>query len=65
MRAFAFSDLDLRVLRPLLWFGLLDVRERPSEEPVMPYRDFRKTPLFDRFVRLPQSLIDATSRWPG
>ena len=62
---FAFGDLDFRVLRPLAWFGLLEVRERPSEMPIVPYCDFRKTALFDQFVTFPPALLTATRRRLG
>lgn len=47
---FASFALELRVLRTLLWFGLLERDEalgiRPRSEAVQ----FRKTPLYDRFI---------------
>jgi hypothetical protein len=44
--------MEARVLRPLLWFGLLEYRQdtvhgQPSESGHM----YRKTVLFDRFLR--------------
>jgi hypothetical protein len=53
------SDWDLgsfamesRILRPLLWFGLLECRtERPGASRLNERRFYRKTPLFDRFLK--------------
>ena len=46
------SAMEARILRPLLWFGLMESRTqaRSATELVDP-RLYRKAPLFDRFVR--------------
>jgi hypothetical protein len=38
------------ILRPLRWFGLADERKVPTEIAWMSRREFRKTPLYDRFL---------------
>ncbi len=38
------------ILRPLGWFGLLDTRAMPTEIEWKPRHEFRKTPLYDRFL---------------
>ncbi len=38
------------ILRPLLWFGLLDTREVPTEIEWRRRYEYRKTPLYDRFL---------------
>lgn len=44
--------MDARILKPLLWFGLLEVRsEKPAASRVKDRCLYRKTPLFDRFVK--------------
>jgi hypothetical protein len=46
------SAMEARILRPLVWFGLLESRTEPrSPTEVVDRRLYRKTPLFDRFVR--------------
>jgi hypothetical protein len=49
---FGSSAMETRILRPLVWFGLLEsrTRGRSATELVDP-RLYRKTPLFDRFVK--------------
>ena len=48
---FGSSAMEARVLRPLLWFGLLESRTEGRSPTDMVYRRlYRKTPLFDRFV---------------
>lgn len=46
----AASIFELRVLRFLFWFGLLERRLDPASQPgdVLAERQYRKTPLFDR-----------------
>ncbi len=44
------SLMEARILRPLMWFGLLEHRSEPGAGPVERHL-FRKTPLFDRFVK--------------
>jgi len=46
------SAMEARILRPLLWFGLLESRTEPrSPTEVVDSRLYRKAPLFDRFVK--------------
>jgi hypothetical protein len=48
---FGSFAMESRILKPLLWFGLLEARtERSAESRVSDRRLYRKTPLFDRFV---------------
>jgi hypothetical protein len=43
--------MEARILRPLLWFGLLDHRAEKVPDTRFAERHlYRKTPLFDRFV---------------
>src|SRR5262245_12256601 len=46
------NTMEARILRPLVWFGLLESRTRArlATEFVDP-RLYRKAPLFDRFVK--------------
>jgi len=49
---FGSSAMQARILRPLVWFGLLESRTEPrSSTEVVDRRLYRKTPLLDRFVR--------------
>ena len=49
---FGSSAMEARILRPLVWFGLLESRtEGRSATEVVDRRSYRKTPLFDRFVK--------------
>jgi hypothetical protein len=49
---FGSSAMEARILRPLLWFGLLESRsERRSATELVERRLYRKAPLFDRFVK--------------
>jgi hypothetical protein len=49
---FGSSAMEARILRPLVWFGLLESRTEPrSPTEVVDRRLYRKTPLFDRFVK--------------
>jgi hypothetical protein len=44
--------MEARILKPLLWFGLLEHRsERSAASRLDDRRLYRKTPLFDRFVK--------------
>lgn len=43
--------LETRLLRPLERFGLAETREVPGRHPRVPDHEYRKTPLFDRFLR--------------
>lgn len=46
------SAMEARILRPLVWFGLLESRtEGRSATEVVDRRLYRKSPLFDRFVK--------------
>jgi len=46
------SAMEARILRPLLWFGLLESRsEGKSPTEVVDRRLYRKAPLFDRFLK--------------
>ena len=46
------SAMEARILRPLLWFGLLESRTEPrSAAELVERRLYRKAPLFDRFVK--------------
>jgi hypothetical protein len=48
---FGSSAMEARILRPLVWFGLLESRTEPrSPTEVVDCRLYRKAPLFDRFV---------------
>ena len=49
---FGSSAMEARILRPLLWFGLLESRSEPrSATEFIERRLYRKAPLFDRFVK--------------
>jgi hypothetical protein len=46
------SAMEARILRPLLWFGLLESRTEPrSAADLIERRLYRKAPLFDRFLK--------------
>jgi hypothetical protein len=46
------SAMEARILRPLVWFGLLESRTQPRSATELVNRHlYRKTPLFDRFVK--------------
>jgi hypothetical protein len=46
------SAMEARILRPLMWFGLLKSRsERRSATEFIERRLYQKAPLFDRFVK--------------
>ena len=47
----------LRVLRPLRWFGLLECRGEDTTR--RGHGEWRRTPLFDRFVRFDPELVEA------
>jgi hypothetical protein len=38
------------ILRPLQWFGLIEIRSLPTESEWRSRREVRKTPLYDRFL---------------
>jgi hypothetical protein len=49
---FGSSAMEARILRPLVWFGLLESRTRAkSATELVATRLYRKAPLLDRFVR--------------
>jgi hypothetical protein len=49
---FGSSAMEARILRPLVWFGLLESRTRAkSATELVDPRLYRKAPLFDRFVK--------------
>jgi hypothetical protein len=49
---FGSSAMEARILRPLVWFGLLESRTEPrSVTELIDRRLYRKAPLFDRFVQ--------------
>ena len=49
---FGSSAMELRILRPLVWFGLLESqREGRSPTKVIDRHLYRKAPLFDRFLK--------------
>jgi hypothetical protein len=44
--------MEARILRPLVWFGLLESRTEPrSPTEFVERRLYRNAPLFDRFLR--------------
>jgi hypothetical protein len=44
--------MEARILRPLVWFGLLEARsEGRSPTELVERRLYRKTPVFDRFLK--------------
>jgi hypothetical protein len=46
------SAMEARILRPFVWFGLLESRTEPrSPTEVVDRRLYRKAPMFDRFVK--------------
>jgi len=46
------SAMEARILRPLMWFGLLEYRsEGISTSELVERHLYRKTPLFDRFLQ--------------
>jgi hypothetical protein len=54
--------MEAKILRPLLWFGLLEYQERENPEPMGGKKHcYRKTALFDRFVSFDVRL-DQTDR---
>ena len=49
---FGSSAMEARILRPLVWFGVLECRsEQKSANELIARRLYRKTPLFDRLVK--------------
>jgi hypothetical protein len=49
---FGSGATELRILRPLVWFGLLESQlEGRSPTALIDHRRYRKAPLFDRFLK--------------
>ena len=49
---FGSGAMEVRILRPLVWFGLLESQtEGRSPTDVVDRRLYRKAPLFDRFLK--------------
>jgi hypothetical protein len=49
---FGSSAMEARILRPFVWFGLLESRTEPgSATEFVERRLYRKAPLFDRFLK--------------
>jgi hypothetical protein len=63
--ACSFPTVRYHLLRPLEWFGLLEGRDRPGPLPAFPFRDVRRTPLFDRFIHFPEPFRQAARRRLG
>ncbi|HEX9582191.1 MAG TPA: hypothetical protein VF970_13900 [Gemmatimonadales bacterium] len=63
--AYAFFTFRLRFLAPLEWFGLLEGRSVPSAVRFMPFRELRRTPLFDTFIRFDPAFLRAARRGMG
>jgi hypothetical protein len=57
---FATFALEFRVLRMLLWFGLMESGKEPTREKVCETTLFRKTPLYDRFLGFNVRLEEAS-----
>lgn len=61
----AFFRFRLRFLAPLEWFGLLEGRDAPSEVHYLPFRELRRTPLFEAFIRFAPPFLQAARRAMG
>jgi hypothetical protein len=56
--------MEAKILRPLLWFGLLEYRELDNSNSASGKRHcYRKTALFDRFVSFDVQLEQSDRRW--
>jgi hypothetical protein len=56
--------MEARILRPLLWFGVLEHRqERMPHAPYAEQHFYRKTPIFDRFLTFNVRTEQAATRW--
>jgi hypothetical protein len=56
--------MEAKILRPLLWFGLLEYQELENPETMGGKKHcYRKTALFDRFVSFDMQLEQADRRW--
>jgi hypothetical protein len=53
--------MEARILRPLTWFGLLECRAETGSAPVEGHL-YRKTPLFDRFLKFNVQIEGPTMR---
>jgi hypothetical protein len=42
--------MEMPVLRPFTWFGESRIKEKPPSA-IIKHETYRKTPLFDRFLR--------------
>jgi hypothetical protein len=55
--------MEARILRPLVWFGLLESRTEPrSAADLIERRLYRKSPLFNRFVKFDVQIEGSDSR---
>jgi hypothetical protein len=60
---FGSSAMEARILRPLVWFGLLESRSEPrSATELVERRLYRKAPLFDRLVKFNVQIEDSDTR---
>jgi hypothetical protein len=49
---FGSGAMEIRILRPLVWFGLVESRTEGRSPPeLIDHRLYRKAPLFDRFLK--------------
>jgi hypothetical protein len=54
--------MEANILRPLLWFGLLELKQEEIEgDKINRLNLYRKTPLFDRFCSFDVTLDGADS----
>ena len=57
------SLMEIRMLRPLVDFGLLEARvDRKSDNKLIERRSYRKTPLFDRFLNFQVQIEGSDTR---
>jgi len=55
--------MEARILKPLLWFGLLECRnEKSAINRVNDRRFYRKNPLFDRLIKFDVQIEQPTAR---
>jgi hypothetical protein len=60
---FGSSAMEVRILRPLVWFGLLESRTEPrSATQLVDRRQYRKAPLFDRFLKFDVEIEGSDTR---
>jgi hypothetical protein len=63
---FGSGAMEARILRPLLWFGLLESRTQGrSSTEVVDRRLYREAPLFDRFVKFNVQVEGSDTRHYG